>query len=95
MRKLIKKLPSELRVRALNKNKISEDLETLRIIFNDAWSENWGFTPFTKKEFAKLGNEMLKIIPINFIQIAEINEGASCVYCFNTKYQPYHPLYER
>ena len=74
MRKLIKKLPSELRVRALNKNKISEDLETLRIIFNDAWSENWGFTPFTKKEFAKLGNEMLKIIPINFIQIAEINK---------------------
>ena len=74
MRKLIKKLPSELKVRALNKHKITEDLETLRLIFNDAWSENWGFTPFTKKEFSKLGNEMLKIIPINFIQIAEINE---------------------
>ncbi len=74
MRKIINKLPSDLKVRALSKNKIAEDLETLRLIFNDAWSENWGFTPFTKKEFFKLGNEMLKIIPINFIQIAEINE---------------------
>lgn len=74
MKKLIGQLPNELKVRSLNKNKIAEDLETLRLIFNDAWSNNWGFIPFTKEEFFRLGNEMLKIIPFNFIQIAEIND---------------------
>ncbi len=74
MKKLIKGLPNEPKIRALNKNKIAEDLETLRLIFNDAWSGNWGFTPFTKNEFLHLGNEMLKIIPVDFIQIAEIND---------------------
>ena len=63
------------KVRLLIKIKLAEDLETLRLIFNDAWSENWGFTPFTKKEFAKLGNEMLKNYTNQFlIQIAEINK---------------------
>ena len=73
MTKLLKLLPNELKTRALDKNKIADDLETLRLIFNDAWSGNWGFTPFTKKEFLHLGREMLKIIPNSFIQIAEIN----------------------
>jgi len=45
----------------------------LRSIFNDAWSENWGFIPFTEEEFAELGNSLRLLLPDEFIQIAEID----------------------
>ena len=35
----------------------SEEMEVLRDIFNDAWSENWGFVPFTKEEFMNLATD--------------------------------------
>ena len=49
------------------------ELEILRDIFNDAWSGNWGFVPFTEAEFNSIGREMLMLIPEDFIQIAEFN----------------------
>ena len=73
MQKLIKKLPDDLQVRALDKKRVKEELSVLCDIFNDAWSDNWGFIPFTHREFQHLGREMLKIIPTNFIQIAELD----------------------
>jgi hypothetical protein len=42
-------------------------------VFNDAWSENWGFVPFTREEFVAVGREMLMLIPTDFIQIAEVD----------------------
>src|SRR3546814_1329128 len=38
-----------------------------------AWSGNWGFVPFTEAEFAAIGKELLPLIPVDFIQIAELD----------------------
>ena len=48
-------------------------MEILRDIFNDAWSGNWGFIPFSKEEFAELGNSLKFFIPDDFVQIAELD----------------------
>jgi hypothetical protein len=48
-------------------------MEVLRDIFNDAWSENWGFVPLTQAEFAELGASLRLLVPDNCIQIAEVN----------------------
>jgi hypothetical protein len=48
-------------------------METLRDIFNDAWSENWGFVPFTQAEFAELGSSLRLLVPDEFIRIAEVD----------------------
>jgi len=48
-------------------------LEILRDIFNDAWSENWGFVPFTEAEFREMGRMLTLLIPDEFIQIAEVS----------------------
>ncbi|MDF0678132.1 MAG: hypothetical protein P0107_03400 [Nitrosomonas sp.] len=45
----------------------------MRDIFNDAWSDNWGFVPFTQEEFAELGSSLRWLVPDKFIQIAEID----------------------
>ena len=43
----------------------------MRDIFNDAWSDNWGFVPFTREEFAELGTSLRLFVPDDFIRIAE------------------------
>lgn len=72
MAALFKRLKRSVTIRPLNKKNVDRDLETIRDIFNDAWSENWGFLPFTQKEFSVIGREMLLLIPPDFIQIAEM-----------------------
>lgn len=62
----------QLRIRPFDNKRKAAELEVLRDLFNDAWSENWSFVPFTEAEFAMIGKELLPLIPPDFIQIAEI-----------------------
>ena len=72
MCKLIGSMPKSMTIRSINKKDLTNELEIIRNIFNDAWSENWGFIPFGKTEFQTIGREMLMLIPDSFIQIASI-----------------------
>ena len=73
MTSLIDKFADQVRLRPLRRDKFSEEMEVLRDIFNDAWSENWGFVPFTKEEFAELGASLRLLVPNDCIQIAEVD----------------------
>lgn len=73
MRMLIQKFSKQVQIRPLNRKNFKEEMTILRDIFNDAWSENWGFIPFTDAEFAELGNSLRVLVPDDYIQIAEVN----------------------
>ena len=73
IKKLLKKNRQNIVVRPLRKSNFSEELEILRSIFNDAWSQNWGFIPYTKAEFDHLGKDMSPILDKNLVQIAEVD----------------------
>jgi hypothetical protein len=66
-------------LRPLRRKQADQDLEILRDIFNDAWSQNWGFVPFTRAEFNAVGREMLMLIPDHFIHVAEVR-GRPCAF---------------
>jgi hypothetical protein len=70
---LLTRFAQQIHVRPFNRKRKAADLEVLRDLFNDAWSENWSFVPFTQAEFAAIGKELLPLIPADFIQIAEID----------------------
>jgi hypothetical protein len=46
----------------------------MRDVFNDAWANNWGFVPFTQREFRAIGRELLLIVDDDFITIAEVDD---------------------
>ena len=69
---LLKRMKPDVRLRSIDRKNADAELELLRDIFNDAWSQNWGFVPFTEAEFNGIGREMLLLIPDDFIQIAEL-----------------------
>ncbi len=73
MRALIERSGERIKVRKLNIKAKGAELESMRDIFNDAWENNWNFTPFTSEEFNMIGKELLMAAPEDFIQIAEVD----------------------
>ena len=71
MQVLVDRYGKSITLRVLNRKKFKQELETLRGIFNDAWSDNWGFVPFTRAEFAELGTSLRLFVPDDFVWIAE------------------------
>ncbi len=59
--------------RALDRSRLEEELHTIFAIFNDAWSHNWGFVPFTRDEYLELGKSMSHLARPEFIRIAEVD----------------------
>jgi hypothetical protein len=73
MQALVRHAQKQVTVRTLDRRHLDRELEILRDIFNDAWSENWGFVPFTREEFKDIGKNLALLADDDFIQIAEIN----------------------
>ncbi|SDY74194.1 N-acetyltransferase [Nitrosomonas halophila] len=73
MRIMAQKYHDRIQVRTLHRDRFGDEIELLRDIFNDAWSENWGFVPFTRDEFAELGDALRWLVPDEFVQIAEVD----------------------
>ncbi len=71
MRALVDRYGKSVTLRELNRKKFKQELELIRNIFNDAWSDNWGFTPITQAEFAELGASLRLFVPDDYVYIAE------------------------
>jgi hypothetical protein len=67
-----KALAGPVRVRPIRLSHLREDILLLRDIFNDAWSDNWNFVPFTIDELAALGSSLKLFVPADFVLIAEV-----------------------
>jgi GNAT superfamily N-acetyltransferase len=73
MTKMIEKTRNKIVVKSINKRDLKTYAELLRNIFNDSWTNNWGFLPFTEKEFYYIGKNLKLIIDDDFVNIAYYN----------------------
>ena len=73
VQRLLDKAADNITVRPLNRNQLVSEFGILREIFNDAWSDNWGFVPFTEDEFTEMGKQLAYLIDDDFVQIAELD----------------------
>jgi len=73
MQGVIKKAGKRVHIRSLKRSHFREELQILQDIFNDAWSENWGFVPFTRAEFEHMGQSLKLLLPDEYVQIAEVD----------------------
>ena len=60
--------------RKLDKKHLTEDVETAMDIFNDAWSDNWGFLPYTPPQVARMVHEMKPVLKDECFLIGYIDE---------------------
>ena len=70
---MLKQMAKRVTMRLLDRKNLEAELEVLRSIFNDAWSENWKFVPWTEEEFQAVGKEIMLLVPKNFVHIAEVD----------------------
>lgn len=62
-----------IRIRCVDKSRFDEEAALILSILNDAWSDNWGFVPFTDAEVAYAGKKLKPIVYEDLIRIAEVD----------------------
>ena len=67
------KVKNRIRIRDLRKSQFVEELKLIRDIFNDAWSKNWNFVPFTNAEFEHLGKDLKMLADEKLVKFAEVD----------------------
>jgi len=60
-------------IRSADLKKLDEESQRLRDLYNQAWQKNWGFVPFTPKEFTFMAHELKPIVEPDFTLIAEVD----------------------
>lgn len=71
--RITRKTAARIRTRTLRRKRFREEMNIVRKIYNDAWSDNWGFVPFTDKEFEHLGSDLKLLLNDHLVRIAEID----------------------
>ena len=70
---LARRFSHRIKVRKMRRDRFHEDMDIIRDLFTDAWSENWGFIPFTPAEFAELGKNLKFLVDAESVRIAEVD----------------------
>jgi hypothetical protein len=60
----------DVTIRPLKLSDMKNEIMLIMDIFNDAWSSNWGFVPWTKAELDKLGKDLKLLVNGNYGYIA-------------------------
>ena len=61
-----------INIRRVNKSRFDTEAAIIIGILNDAWSDNWGFVPFTDAEIAYAGKKLKPLVFEDLIRIAEV-----------------------
>jgi hypothetical protein len=70
--KAVQEMP-EVKFRSVKKRDMENELRIIMEIFNDAWSDNWGFIEATPNEVKKIAADMKLILDEGMAFIAEID----------------------
>jgi hypothetical protein len=60
-------------IRPVDKSRFNQEAALIAHILNDAWSDNWGFVPWTEAEIAYAGKKLKPIVFEDLIRVAEID----------------------
>ena len=71
MQAIMARAKNRIRIRSLQKARFNQELRIIRDVFNDAWSQNWGFVPWTNAEFEHLAKDLKMLVEEDLVHIAE------------------------
>ncbi len=72
-RLLARQLPKDLTVRQLDMKQVRKEIRIVTSIFNDAWSQNWGFVPLTEAETDYLAKALKPLLHPRLTSLVERN----------------------
>ncbi len=69
----------EIRTREASTKNLLADVRILMDVYNDAWSDNWGFVPLTENELVKMAKDTSMILMPEITRITFINDEPAAV----------------
>jgi GNAT superfamily N-acetyltransferase len=64
-----------IRLRRMRKRNLRNEVRAFMEVYNEAWSNNWGFVPLTDAELDHLAKELKPILDEDFACVAETEDG--------------------
>jgi GNAT superfamily N-acetyltransferase len=64
-----------VRIRKMSRRSLRKDMDRFAEVYNEAWSENWGFSPYSKEDLDHYAQEMQLVFDPNWFMVAETKEG--------------------
>jgi GNAT superfamily N-acetyltransferase len=61
-----------IRIRNVNLKDFGNEVQSIKAIYNSAWSKNWGFVPMTEEEFDRVAKDLKQIVDPHMVFIAEV-----------------------
>jgi GNAT superfamily N-acetyltransferase len=68
----LQKKRHEVTLRSGNLRDLAGEARKLREVYNQAWEKNWGFVPFTEKEFDFMARELKPLLVPDLVWLAEV-----------------------
>jgi hypothetical protein len=68
-----------VRIRTADLKQMEREVAIVRDVYNEAWSSNWGFVPFTAEEIAVMATDYKVFIDPELVLIAEVDGEAAAV----------------
>jgi GNAT superfamily N-acetyltransferase len=78
---IIRKLAGELEpkhgitIRKMSRRRLRRELDAFAEIYNEAWSANWGFVPYTKADLDAYAQELQLVFDRDWFMVAENSRG--------------------
>jgi len=69
----------EVSVRHGDLSRYEDDIRLIQDVYNDAWSDNWGFVPMTERELKKMGEDLRLIFVPQLSQLVFIEGEIAAV----------------
>jgi hypothetical protein len=69
----------EVTCRNMNPDNVEGDTRVVMDVYNDAWSDNWSFVPFTQAELKRFAKDLKLILVPELTQIAFVNGEPAAV----------------
>ncbi|MGH2967579.1 MAG: hypothetical protein ACRDK0_00740 [Solirubrobacteraceae bacterium] len=64
-----------IRLRKMSRRTLRRDMDRFADVYNSAWSENWGFSPYGKKDLDAYAQELQLVFDRHWFMVAETAEG--------------------
>ena len=64
-----------IRLRKMSRRSLRRDMDRFAEVYNSAWSENWGFSPYSKRDLDAYTAELQLVFDPHWFMVAETAEG--------------------
>ena len=70
----IREREKDLVVRPVDLKRFSEEIDTIKLIYNEAWEKNWGFIPMTDAEMDHMAKKLKPLVVPDMVVMAFIGD---------------------